>query len=139
MCALDTVFVLNFIGCIILLRRENQLLYSLFCIILPLLFWVQPLDANGYSEVKFGVPDLFMRCSVEGKSQDESCLYKVSEITGSKLTYGTVVWKIPSGMKVHAGIVSIFTFVAALVSAILIAATSIFYSDINSSKHLKES
>ncbi|PQQ03163.1 hypothetical protein Pyn_39267 [Prunus yedoensis var. nudiflora] len=106
---------------------------------IPLHARYPPLDENGYSEVKFGVPDLFMRCSVEGKSHDESCLYKVSEITGSKLTYGTVVWKIPSGMKVHAGIVSIFTFVAALFSAILIAATSIFYSDINSSKHLKES
>ncbi|CAB4279146.1 unnamed protein product [Prunus armeniaca] len=66
---------------------------------IPLHARYPPLNENGYWEVKFGVPDLFMRCSVEGKSHDESCLYKVSEITGSKLTYGTVVWKIPSGMK----------------------------------------
>lgn len=100
---------------------------------------MQPLDESGYWEVKFGVPDLFMLCSVEGTSQNQSCLYKMPEINGSELESGKVVWKIPSGMKAHAGIVSTLTFFAALISAFAIAATSIFHSGIASGKHLKES
>ncbi|KAM5573497.1 phosphatidylinositol-glycan biosynthesis class X protein [Rosa sericea] len=105
---------------------------------LPLHARYPPLDESGYWEVKFGTPDFFMRCSVEGKSHNQSCLYRIPDIDGSDSTFGTVVWNIPSGMKAHARIVSVFTFIAALISAILIAVTSIFYSD-NSSKHSKES
>lgn len=105
---------------------------------LPLHARYPPLDESGYWEVNFGTPDYFMRCSVEGKSHNQSCLFRIPDINGSDSTLGTVVWKIPSGMKAHAGIVSVVTFVAALISAILIAVTSIFYSD-NSIKHSKES
>lgn len=116
----------------------DNLLHSFNLPYFTVLFWMQPLDESGYWEVNFGTPDYFMRCSVEGKSHNQSCLFRIPDIDGSDSTLGTVVWKIPSGMKAHAGIVSVVTFVAALISAILIAVTSIFYSD-NSIKHSKES
>ncbi|RXH97067.1 hypothetical protein DVH24_035735 [Malus domestica] len=106
---------------------------------LPLHARYPPLDESGYREVKFGMPDLFMRCSVEGTSQNQSCLYKMPEINDSELGYGKLVWKIPSGMRAHVGTVSTLTFVAALFSAITIAATSIFQSAIAYGIHLKES
>ncbi|KAM1677419.1 hypothetical protein ACFX13_038332 [Malus domestica] len=106
---------------------------------LPLHARYPPLDESGYREVKFGMLDLFMRCSVEGTSQNQSCLYKMPEINGSELGYGKLVWKIPSGMRAHVGTVSTLTFVAALFSAITIAATSIFQSAIAYGIHLKES
>ncbi|XP_050378902.1 uncharacterized protein LOC126796180 [Argentina anserina] len=105
---------------------------------LPLHARYPPLDESGYWEVIFGTPDFLMRCTVEGQSHNESCLYKIPDIDGSESTPGTIVWNIPSGMKAHARLVSVGTFIAALISAILIAVTSIFYSD-NSSKHSKES
>ncbi|XP_068306062.1 uncharacterized protein [Pyrus communis] len=124
------------IGHNFLLRHDKE---SNINIELPLHARYPPLDESGYWEVKFGVPDLFMRCSIEGTSQNQSCLYKMPEINGSELGYAKLVWKIPSGMKAHAGIVSTLTFVAALISAIAIAATSIFHSGVASGKHLKES
>ena len=83
------------------------------------LFLLQPLDKSGYSRVKFGPPDLFVFCSIEGTSHNQSCLFTSTSIS-SELESGEIVWRIPSGIKTHARIVSVVTFILALLSTLLI-------------------
>lgn len=112
--------------------------YIFYTVILCLVSFLQPLSVSGYWDVKFGAPDLFMRCSVEGKSHNESCLYIIRN-DDAQLQYGTILWRIPSGTKAHTGVVYVFTFVSAFLSALLIVLTSIFYTNINRSKYSKQS
>ena len=101
------------------------------------LFLLQPLDKSGYSRVKFGPPDLFVFCSIEGTSHNQSCLFTSTSIS-SELESGEIVWRIPSGIKTHARIVSIVTFISALLSTLLIVLTCIFYSDAKPRKNQKQ-
>ena len=101
------------------------------------LFLLQPLDKSGYSRVKFGPPDLFMCCSIEGASHNQSCLFTSTSIS-SELESGEIVWRIPSGIKTHARIVSVVTFILPLLPTLLIVLTCIFYSDAKPRKNQKQ-
>ncbi|KAL4602063.1 hypothetical protein ACB092_10G025200 [Castanea dentata] len=105
---------------------------------LPLHARYPPLDKSGYSRVKFGPPDLFVCCSIEGTSHNQSCLFTSASIS-SELESDEIVWRIPSGIKTHARIVSVVTFISALLSTLLIVLTCIFYSDAKPRKNLKHS
>ncbi|KAF4350283.1 hypothetical protein G4B88_026954 [Cannabis sativa] len=94
---------------------------------IPLHARYAPLDESGYSRVVFGKPDLFLRCSVGKTSLNQSCLYVIAN-NDSESRYGTIVWKQPSGMKAHSGVVYVFTFVSAFLAALVIMLTSIFHS-----------
>lgn len=100
--------------------------------------FLQPLDASGNSGVKFGAPDVFVRCSMEGNSPNQSCLFSPT-IEGAELGIGEIVWRIPAGRKAHAEVVSVVTFITAIVSTLLIVLTSIFYSKAIPYKTLKQS
>lgn len=105
---------------------------------LPLHARYPPLGDSGYSEVEFGEPEMFLRCSMEENGDRESCLLMpTNDRTGSRTD--KVVWRIPSGIRAHAGIVSAVTFLAASISTLLIVLTSIFYSDSKLCNNLKES
>ena len=101
------------------------------------LFLLQPLDKSGYSRVKFGPPNLFMSCSIEGTSHNQSCLFTSTSIS-SELESGEIVWRIPSGIKTHARIVSVVTFILPLLPTLLIVLTCIFYSDAKPCKNQKQ-
>ncbi|KAM4073452.1 hypothetical protein ACB094_10G020200 [Castanea mollissima] len=105
---------------------------------LPLHARYPPLDKSGYSRVKFGPPDLFVCCSIEGTSHNQSCLFTSASIS-SELESDEIVWRIPSGIKTHARIVSAVTFISALLSTLIIVLTCIFYSDAKPRKNLKHS
>ncbi|KAL2518329.1 hypothetical protein Adt_14576 [Abeliophyllum distichum] len=93
---------------------------------LPLHARYAPLG-HGFSKVEFGQPDLFMRCSFEGKAINGSCLFMPIN-DGVNYTASRVVWEVPCGIEEHAGIVSAVTFLSAIVSALLIVSTSIYHS-----------
>lgn len=97
---------------------------------------MQPLDESGYSQVEFGDPDLFLRCCIEGKLQNQSCLFIPTSENAERKT-GRAVWRIPSGIKSHGGFVSVVTFVSAFISTILIVLTSFFCSDFKTCNRLK--
>ena len=101
-------------------------------------FW-QPVDESGYSRVKFGAPDLFVRCSTEDKSDNQSFLFTLTGGDDDELESGEIVWRIPAGIKTHAGVVSFVTFISALLSTLFIVLTCIFYSDARMYKTLKQS
>jgi hypothetical protein len=116
----------------ILLKKKKKILFFLFFFIL------QPVDESGYSRVKFGAPDLFVRCSMEGKTHNQSFLSTLTS-DDAELESGEIVWRIPAGMKTHAGVVSFVTFISALLSTLFIVLTCIFYSDARMYKTLKQS
>ncbi|XP_006445799.2 phosphatidylinositol-glycan biosynthesis class X protein [Citrus clementina] len=103
---------------------------------LPLHARYQPLDESGYSQVELGDPDLFLRCCIEGKLQNQSCLF-ISTSENAERKTGRAVWRIPSGIKSHGGFVSVVTFVSAFISTILIVLTSFFCSDFKTCNKLK--
>lgn len=118
-----------------LLGHKNELEISAE---LPLHVRYPPLDDSGYSEVKFGEPEIFLSCSVEENGDHESCfLVPTKDRTGSRTD--DVVWRIPSGTRAHAGIVSAVTFLAASISTLLIVLSSVFYSDNKLGNNPKES
>ncbi|GMY29700.1 phosphatidylinositol-glycan biosynthesis class X protein [Fagus crenata] len=123
------------VGPNLLLRHKNGLDIN---IELPLHARYPPLDESGYSRVKFGPPDLFVCCSIKGTSHNQSCLF-TSTSEDAELESGEIVWRIPSGIKTHARIVSVVTFISALLSTLLIVLTCIFYSDARPHKTLKQS
>ncbi|KAI7995489.1 Phosphatidylinositol-glycan biosynthesis class X protein [Camellia lanceoleosa] len=71
--------------------------------------------------------DLFILCNIEGKSQLDSCLF--TQTGSNSKSQAVVVWEIPCGIKERSGVVSVVTFISAIVSAILIVLASIYYSD----------
>ncbi|KAI8530494.1 hypothetical protein RHMOL_Rhmol11G0063400 [Rhododendron molle] len=83
-----------------------------------------PLGERGFATVEFSRADLFLRCNVDEKSHDDSCLFMV---TGSSDESQSDVWEIPCGITEHSGVVSIVSFVSAVVAAFLIVLTSIYY------------
>ncbi|KAE8726180.1 Syntaxin/t-SNARE family protein [Hibiscus syriacus] len=93
-------------------------------ILLPLHARYQPLNESGYSIVEIGEPDMFMRCSMEGK---QSCLLMSLE-DSAKSRISTVKWKIPAGIKAHTGFVPVGTFITASLSTVLIVYASMFWS-----------
>ncbi|XP_028067560.1 uncharacterized protein LOC114270302 [Camellia sinensis] len=88
---------------------------------------VEPVGKHGFSIVEFGRPDLFILCNIDGKSQLDSCLF--TQTGSNSKSQALVVWEIPCAIKEHSGVVSVVTFISAIVSAILIVVASIYYSD----------
>ncbi|KAJ9707234.1 hypothetical protein PVL29_002293 [Vitis rotundifolia] len=105
---------------------------------LPLHIRYPPLEESGYSSIELGAPDLFMRCSIEAKSHNQSCLLMLKD-NGVALGNGPVVWRVPSGIKAHARAVSIVTFISAILSTLSIVLTSVYYSSTKLCKNLKQS
>ncbi|XVF13662.1 hypothetical protein REPUB_Repub08aG0227200 [Reevesia pubescens] len=105
---------------------------------LPLHARYQPLDDSGYSIVEIGEPDALMSCSIEEKQHIQSCLF-MSPNVSAKSGIAAVAWRIPSGMKAHAGVVSVVTFVTAFLATLSIVLTSIFCSGTKVSQNLKQS
>ncbi|RDX89262.1 Phosphatidylinositol-glycan biosynthesis class X protein, partial [Mucuna pruriens] len=95
---------------------------------LPLHARYQPLNESGYSTVEFGAPDLLMRCSTKERVENRSCFFK-SEKDDANLYGARVVWRIPSGIKMHANLVSAVTFIVALLSTLAIVVASLYYSN----------
>ncbi|KAJ6701376.1 PHOSPHATIDYLINOSITOL-GLYCAN BIOSYNTHESIS CLASS X PROTEIN [Salix koriyanagi] len=88
------------VGCTSLLGHKLEISVDL-----PLHARYPPLDDSGYSKVKFGEPDLFLSCSMEGNGENESCLLlPTNDMAGPRTA--DVVWRIPSGTRAHTGIVS---------------------------------
>ncbi|KAJ8544067.1 hypothetical protein K7X08_025685 [Anisodus acutangulus] len=83
---------------------------------------VEPLG-HGFSRVEFASPDLFLRCNVEGKHVT-SCLFPLDK-QNAKPNDGHPVWEVPCGNREHTEIVSAFTFISAVVSALLIIVASL--------------
>lgn len=129
------------ICCLSLTTKWLQWLVAILIeILLLFLIFLQPVDESGYSRVKFGAPDLFVRCSIEGKSHNQSILFTLtSGSDDAELESGEIVWRIPAGIKTHAGVVSSVTFISALLSTLFIVLTCIFYSDARMYKTLKQS
>lgn len=106
---------------------------------LPLHARYPPLKESGsYSEVEFSAPVVFMRCSIKGKSHSQSCLF-MSKDDDDESSNTTVVWEMPSGIKAHAGVVSVVTFVSAMLLTFVIVLTSVYASGLKLSKNLKRS
>ncbi|KAI4314507.1 hypothetical protein L6164_027410 [Bauhinia variegata] len=104
---------------------------------LPLHARYQPLNESGYSSVKFGLPDMLVRCNTNEKVESRSCFFKL--INDDANPKGAdIVWTIPSGRKAHAGLVSTVTFIVALLSTVLIVLTSLSYSNNRQCKDLKK-
>ncbi|QCE16801.1 phosphatidylinositol glycan [Vigna unguiculata] len=92
---------------------------------LPLHARYQSLNESGYSTVEFGAPDMLVRCSTKDRVENR-CFLKLEK--GDANVYGSrIVWRIPSGIKTHAGLVSTVTFTAALLSTLAIVAASLYY------------
>ncbi|GAB4834769.1 hypothetical protein Ancab_033037 [Ancistrocladus abbreviatus] len=96
------------------------------------------LEESGYSQVRFGLPDLFVQCNREGESSIQDCSV-TAIIAGTDLKPDTVMWNIPSGVKDHARVVSVITFASALLSAMLIIIASVKHSGVGSLKIFKQS
>ncbi|KAJ6714785.1 PHOSPHATIDYLINOSITOL-GLYCAN BIOSYNTHESIS CLASS X PROTEIN [Salix viminalis] len=121
------------VGCTSLLGHKLEISVDL-----PLHARYPPVDDSGYSKVKFGEPDLFLSCSMEGNGENKSCLLlPTNDMAGPRTADD--VWRIPSRTRAHTGIVSAVTFLAASSSTLLIALASIFYSDSKLCNNLKES
>ncbi|OVA02881.1 Glycosylphosphatidylinositol-mannosyltransferase I [Macleaya cordata] len=123
------------IGHNILSRHNNGLEIN---VELPLHARYPPLGGSGYSRVVMDSPDLFIRCSIEQKSQYENCLW-MTTVERIESPADAVVWRIPSGNKAHSGVVSIVTFISAFLSTVSIVLAAVYSSDTNSSKNLKKS
>ncbi|TKY75377.1 Phosphatidylinositol-glycan biosynthesis class X protein [Spatholobus suberectus] len=95
---------------------------------LPLHARYQLLNESGYSTVEFGAPDMLVRCSTKGKVENRYCFFKL-EKDDANLYGAHIVWRIPSGIKVHADLVSAVTFIAALLSTLAIVVASLYYSN----------
>lgn len=88
----------------------------------------QPLNESGYSTVEFGAPDMLVRCGTKGKVENHYCFFKLEKDDAN--LYGPhTVWRIPSGIKAHADLVSAATFIAALLSTLAIVVASLYYSN----------
>ncbi|OMO77350.1 Glycosylphosphatidylinositol-mannosyltransferase I, PIG-X/PBN1 [Corchorus capsularis] len=122
-------------GSNILSAQNNELEIS---IQLPLHARYQPLDESGYSIVEIGEPDVLLSCSKEEKQHEKSCLFMLPT-DGAKFRIDAVAWRIPSGIKAHARLVSVFTFITAFLSTFSIVLASIYCSGVKVSKNMKQS
>ncbi|XP_061336544.1 uncharacterized protein LOC133283666 [Gastrolobium bilobum] len=89
---------------------------------LPLHARYQPLNESGYCTVEFGAPDMLVRCSTKENVENRNCFFKL-KIDDANLYDADIVWSIPSGRKAHAEIVSGVTFIAVLLSTLVIVVT----------------
>ncbi|KAK1385380.1 hypothetical protein POM88_023115 [Heracleum sosnowskyi] len=95
---------------------------------LPIHARYPPIGDRGYSRIQFGQPYLFTRCSVEGKSSNQNCIFMSTDST-AQASDNSIVWEVPSGDKKYATTVSFFTFMSAILSALSIVLVSIHHSN----------
>jgi phosphatidylinositol glycan class X len=93
---------------------------------LPLHVRYPPLDGSGYSNVEISQPDLYISC--RKKDIDNDCRWGVTVLEVGPTE--TVKWLIPCGDEAHTTVVSSLTFLSALICALSIVFTSIFYHPI---------
>ncbi|PWA51066.1 Glycosylphosphatidylinositol-mannosyltransferase I, PIG-X/PBN1 [Artemisia annua] len=105
---------------------------------LPLHARYAPLGKHGYTKVEFGSPDLFVRCIVEGDSHNQSCLFS-SANDGVRSSSAAIFWEVPSGIVKHTKVVSVLTFISAVVGALSILAACVFHSEISIHSDSKQS
>ncbi|XP_009797522.2 uncharacterized protein LOC107814814 [Nicotiana tabacum] len=103
---------------------------------LPLHARYQPLG-HGFSRVEFASPDLFLRCSGKGNQHATSCLFSLDK-QSAESNNSHPVWEVPCGSREHMEVVSAFTFISAVVSALLIIVASIRYSHDKACNALKQ-
>ncbi|KAK9059392.1 hypothetical protein SSX86_022012 [Deinandra increscens subsp. villosa] len=97
---------------------------------LPLHARYAPLGKHGYTKVEFGYPDLFLHCIADGNRLNQSCIFPLTDgVLTSDST--SIDWEVPSGIVEHTKIVSVLTFIAAVVGALSIFMACIFYSEIS--------
>lgn len=101
---------------------------------------MQPLEESGYSSIELGAPDILMSCSIEAKSDNQTCLLMFKD-NGVAPRNGPLAWRVPSGIKAHARAVSIVTFISAISStlSIVLTSVSVYYSNTNLCKNLRQS
>lgn len=99
---------------------------------------LQPLGKHGYTKVEFGSPDLFVRCIVEGDSYNQSCIFS-SANDGIRSSSAAIFWEVPSGIVKHTKVVSVLTFISAVVGALSILAACVFHSEISIHSDSKQS
>ncbi|GJZ58480.1 phosphatidylinositol-glycan biosynthesis class X protein [Tanacetum coccineum] len=105
---------------------------------LPLHARYAPLGKHGYTRVEFGSPDLFVHCIVEGDSHSQSCIYS-SPNDGARSSSAAIVWEVPSGIVKHTTIVSVLTFISAVVGALSILLACVCQSEISVHTDSKQS
>ncbi|KAL3499968.1 hypothetical protein ACH5RR_039061 [Cinchona calisaya] len=104
---------------------------------LPLHARYQPLG-HGFSRVEFNLPDILLRCRTERDLHKQSCLLIPTD-QSVKSEEAATVWEVPCGKKEHAEIVSIVTFISAILSALLIVWTSVSSPNVAFGIELKQS
>lgn len=105
---------------------------------LPLHARYQPLNDSGYSTVEFGAPDMFVRCSTKENVENHHCFFQLENDNGN-VSCARIAWRIPSGIKAHADLVSAVTFITALLSTLAIVVASLYYSNSGLGKDFKQS
>ncbi|XP_022156040.1 phosphatidylinositol-glycan biosynthesis class X protein isoform X2 [Momordica charantia] len=97
-----------------ILSHNNNLLH--FAIDLPLHSRYPPLDESGYVQVRLKAPDLFLQCSIQERSHNRSCLFKFQ----TDGTEADLTWSIPAGKRSDSRVISVVTFISALLSVLSI-------------------
>ncbi|WOL18135.1 phosphatidylinositol-glycan biosynthesis class X protein [Canna indica] len=111
--------------------HESPMKGSETIIELPLHARCPPLNESGYAEVRFELPDLFLRCRPK-ILHSEPCSWTLIELDARPAK--TVLWYIPAGNNAHKDVVSNFTFVSALVCALSIVVFALSFSRYNDPK-----
>ncbi|KAK4758270.1 hypothetical protein SAY87_019571 [Trapa incisa] len=108
---------------------------------IPLHVRYPPLDESGYVTAVFGEPDILVgfSFSIGGLRPDQSCMSILRDRDSAEPRHSPVTWAVPSGIQMHASIVSVVTFLSAAFSAVVIILATIFYSGNMSSKSSKQS
>ncbi|KAJ0769308.1 putative glycosylphosphatidylinositol-mannosyltransferase I, PIG-X/PBN1 [Helianthus annuus] len=105
---------------------------------IPLHARYAPLGKHGYTRVEFESPDLFVHCVDEGDTLNQSCIFSSTD-EGVRTSPHAIVWEVPSGIVKHTKIVSVLTFIAAVVGALSVFMACIFYSEVSVYNGTKQS
>ncbi|KAL2344225.1 hypothetical protein Fmac_005510 [Flemingia macrophylla] len=81
---------------------------------------------------------MLVHCSKKEKVPNHHCFFKLKN-DDANVFGARIVWKIPSGIKAHADLVSAVTFIVALLSTFAIIVASLYYSKSKLGKNLKQS
>ncbi|XP_076936736.1 uncharacterized protein LOC143604010 [Bidens hawaiensis] len=97
---------------------------------IPLHARYAPLGNHGYTRVELASPDLFVHCIVKGDPLNQSCIFS-STNEGVRSSSPVIVWEVPSGIVEHTKIVSVVTFISAVLGALSIFIACVYYSEIS--------
>ncbi|XP_076936712.1 uncharacterized protein LOC143603974 [Bidens hawaiensis] len=97
---------------------------------IPLHARYAPLGNHGYTRVEFASPDLLVHCIIKGDPLNQSCIFS-STNEGVRSSSPVIVWEVPSGIVEHTKIVSVVTFISAVLGALSIFIACVCYSEIS--------